>query len=254
MSKSLQGKTAIVTGGSRGIGAGIAIELASRGANVLITYQSASTQAEEVATKIRSYGSEALIVQAGGSDKTGPTRIVEAAVKQWTKIDIVINNAGAGDDCLLKDMTYDLWDKLINCNVRFATFLVKECMPHFGTAPRIVNISSVMARMGSAYGTAYTASKAALEGVTKVWAVELGQDYNATVNCVNPGPVGTDMWLRDTGADVLAEWDVKMKETPAAARIGTVDDIAQIVGFLSEEGSRWSTGSTVNANGGLCFV
>lgn len=254
MTQSLLGKAAIVTGGSRGIGAGIAVELAKRGANVLITYQSASAQAEEVAAKIRALGCEALIVQAGGNDKTGPPRIVEAAVKQWTKIDIVINNAGAGDDCLLKDMTYELWDKTLNCNVRFATFLVKECMPHFGPAPRIVNISSVMARMGGAYATAYTASKAALEGVTKVWAAELGQEFNATVNCVNPGPVGTDMWLRDTGADVLAEWDIKMKETPAAARIGTVDDIAQIVGFLSEEASRWSTGSTVNANGGICFV
>ncbi|TVY39737.1 3-oxoacyl-[acyl-carrier-protein] reductase [Lachnellula subtilissima] len=235
MVKNLQGLSAIVTGGSRGIGAGIALELASRGANVLITYQSASQQAEEVAAQIKGLGCEALIVQAAGNDKEAPSRIVKAAVEKWSHIDIIVNNAGAGDDCLLKDMTYELWDKVLNTNVRMATFLVMECMPYLGKAPRIVNISSVMARMGGAYATAYCASKAALEGVTKVWAAELGQSHNATVNCVNPGPVGTDMWLRDTGADVLAEWDIKMKETPAAPRIGTVDDVAQIVAFLASE-------------------
>lgn len=254
MAKNLQGLSAIVTGGSSGIGAGIAVELAVRGANVLITYQSAASQAEEVAAKIKALGSQVLIVQAAGEDKEAPAKIVRTVVENWSHIDIIINNAGAGDDCLLKDMTYELWDKIINTNVRMATFLVKESMPHLGKAPRIVNISSVIARMGGSWATAYCASKAALEGVTKVWAAELGQSHNATVNCVNPGPVGTDMWLRDTGAEVLAEWEIKMKETPAAPRIGTVDDIAQIVAFLASEESRWSTGSTVNANGGLCFV
>lgn len=254
MSKSLEGLAAIVTGGSRGIGTGIALELAKRGADVLITYQGAHEKAKDVAAQIEALGVQSIIVQASGSDQEAPTRIVEAAVAKWNKIDIIINNAGAGDDCMLKDMTYDLWDKTMNTNLRFATFLVKESMPHLGKAPRIVNISSILGRTGGEYATAYTASKAALEGVTKVWAIELGQSHNATVNCVNPGPVGTDMWYRDTGADVLALWDEKMKETPAAARIGTVDDIAQIVAFLSEERSRWSTGSTVNANGGLVFV
>ncbi|KAH6982401.1 putative gluconate 5-dehydrogenase [Ilyonectria destructans] len=254
MAKNFQGLTAIITGGSRGIGAGIALELASRGANVLITYQSASAQAEEVVAKIQALGCEALSIQAAGTDKDAPTRIVKAASEKWSHIDIIINNAGAGDDCLLKDLTYDLWDKILNTNLRMATFLVKESLPYLGKAPRIVNISSVIARLGGAWATPYCASKAALEGVTKVWAAELGHDYNATVNCVNPGPVGTDMWLRDTGPEVQAYFDVKMKETPAAPRIGTVDDVAQIVAFLCSEESRWSTGSTVNANGGLCFV
>jgi NAD(P)-dependent dehydrogenase (short-subunit alcohol dehydrogenase family) len=253
--KSLQGRNAIVTGGSRGIGAGIALELAKRGANLLLTYNASKAQAETHAAQLQEeFGIEAFAVQAGGSDRDGPKRIVDAAVKRWGHIDIIINNAGAGDDCLLKDMTHELWDKIMDCNLRFPVFLVKEATPYFGTAPRIVNVSSVMARMGGSYSTAYTGSKAALEGVTKVMAIELGQAYGATVNCVNPGPVATDMWLRDTDAAVLAEWDEKVKEIPAGARIATADDIAQIVAFLSEEASRWSTGSTVNANGGLCFV
>lgn len=254
MSKSLQGRNAIVTGGSRGIGAGIALELAKRGANVLVTYNREGAAADKVIAELQALGVEAIGVQAGGSDRTSPERIVKAAVEKWGKIHIVVNNAGAGDDCLLEDMSHDLWDKILDCNLRFPAFLVKEAMHHFGESPRIVNISSVIARMGGSYTTAYCASKAALEGITKVWAIELGQKYNATVNCVNPGPVATDMWLRDTDPEVLKEWDTKMKETPAAPRIATPDDIAQIVAFLSEEASRWSTGSTVNANGGMCPV
>jgi 3-oxoacyl-[acyl-carrier protein] reductase len=252
--KSLQGRVAIVTGGSRGIGSGIALELAKRGANVLITYNSASTQAAEVLERLRSLGVQAEGIQAGGNDRTAPKRIVDKAVENWGHIDIIVNNAGAGDDCLLENMNHELWDKILDCNLRFPTFLVKEAIPFFGTAPRIVNISSVIARMGGAWTTAYCATKAALEGVTKVWAQELGQKYGATVNCVSVGITATDMWLRDTDEAVRQEWDAKMKEIPAAARIAEVDDIAQIVAFLSEEASRWTTGSTVNANGGLCFI
>lgn len=253
--KSLQSRNAIVTGGSRGIGAGIALELARRGANVLLTYNASSSQAEAHAAQLKQdFGIDAFIIQGKGSDRDAPKHIVKAAVQRWGHIDILINNAGAGDDALIQDLTHDLWDRILDCNLRFPVFLVKEAMSHFGTAPRIVNISSALARQSGAYTAAYTASKAALEGITKTMAIELGQKYGATVNCVNPGPVVTDMWLRDTDPAVLAEWDVKMKETPAAPRIGTPDDIAQIVAFLSEEGSRWSTGSTVNANGGLCFV
>jgi NAD(P)-dependent dehydrogenase (short-subunit alcohol dehydrogenase family) len=253
--KSLQDRIAIVTGGSRGIGAGIAFELANRGANILLTYNTSSEQADEVASQLQQrFKVEAFSIQAKGNDRDAPKRIVEAAVQRWGHIDIIINNAGAGDDALLEDITHEQWDKILDCNLRFPVFLVKEAMSHLGTAPRIVNVSSVLARMGGAYTAAYTASKAALEGVTKVMAIELGHKYGATVNCVNPGPVATDMWLRDTDPAVLAEWDSKMKEIPAAPRIATPDDIAQIIAFLSEEGSRWSTGSTINANGGLCFV
>lgn len=177
-----------------------------------------------------------------------------AAVQKFGHIDVIVNNAGAGDDALLSDLTHDLFDKVMDANLRMPTFILKEALPHLGKAPRIVNVSSVAARAGTAYMTAYAASKAALEGATRVWASELGQKYNATVNCINPGPIATDMWLRDTDAEVLAVWDEKMKETPAAPRIATVDDVAQIVAFLCEEASRWSTGSVVNANGGLLFV
>lgn len=253
MAKSLQGKKAIVTGGSRGIGAGIALELARRGADVLITYASAEKKANEVAEQVKEMGVQCIVLEAQGTDKGAPKKIVNAVVKAWGHIDIIINNAAVGPDVFLEDLTYDVWEETLNCNVRFPTFLVKEAMPYFGTAPRIVNISSVAGRLGGRMYTPYTALKAALEGVTKVLAQELGQKYGATVNCVNPGPVATDMW-NTTNGDLQAAKSWRIKETPAAARVGTVDDIAQIVAFLSEETSRWTTGSTVNANGGWLFV
>jgi 3-oxoacyl-[acyl-carrier protein] reductase len=253
-SKSLLHKTAIVTGGSRGIGAGIALELARRGANILITYNSASQKAEEIASQIRALGSEAAIVQASGTDPESPARVVQAAVEKWTYIDIVVNNAGEGADCEFDKLNYNLWDLQMNCNVRFPVFLVQQAMAHFGQAPRIVNLSSVFARSGPVDCTAYAASKGALESATRALARELGHKFNATINCVNPGPVATDMWLRDTTPAQLAFWEPIIKETPAAPRVAEVDDVAQIVAFLCEEQSRWSTGSVVCANGGMMFV
>jgi 3-oxoacyl-[acyl-carrier protein] reductase len=150
----------------------------------------------EVLSKLTGLGVEAVNVQASGSDRDAPSRIVALCVKKWGKIDIMINNAGAGDDCLLQDMSHEMWDKFLDCNLRFPTFLIKESLPSLGTHPRIVNVSSVIARMGGSYSTAYCAFKAALEGVTKVWAREMGQKYNAAVNRVNPGPIATDMWLK----------------------------------------------------------
>lgn len=253
MPKSLQGRKAIVTGGSRGIGAGIALELAKRGADVLITYASAAKKAEDVATQVKAYGVDCIVVEARGTDRDAPRKIIKTLVDAWGRVDIIINNAAVGPDVYLEDLTHDVWDETLDCNLRFPTFLVKEAMPHFGNAPRIVNISSVAARMGGNMYTPYTASKAALEGVTKVWAIELGQRYGATVNCVNPGPVATDMW-NGTDAELQTAKSWRIQQTPAAARVATVDDIAQIVAFLTEEASRWTTGSTVNANGGWCFV
>ncbi|KAH8693057.1 dehydrogenase with different specificitie [Talaromyces proteolyticus] len=254
MSKSLAGRNAIVSGGSRGIGKGIALELAKRGANVLITYEKSAKAAEGVVEQIEKLGTKGMALQASCLDIKSPGKIVKALVEAWGKIHIIINNAGIGDDIFLEDLTESDFDRHIIINVRMPIFLVKAAMQFFGEAPRIVNVSSIMARVGSPQATAYTASKSALEGVTKVLAIELGHKYGATVNCVNPGPVETDMWLQ-TDKDVRDMWEAnKAAETPAAPRIGTVDDIAQIVAFLSEEQSRWTTGSTVCANGGMVCV
>ncbi|KAJ9633789.1 hypothetical protein H2201_008912 [Coniosporium apollinis] len=252
---TLRGKVAIVTGGSRGIGKGIALELAARGANVLITYASANVQAEEVAREIRALGVDCVAVAAAGSDRAAPKAIVEAAVENWGVIDIVVNNAAAGGEFGLLETTDVQFENQIAVNIRFPLFLIKEAVSRFGRAPRIVNISSIYARSGHAGCLVYSACKGAIESATRSLARELGQRYNATVNCVNPGPVNTDLWAKAIATPEAYEaWKVAIKDTPAAPRVAEVDDVAQIVAFLCEERSRWTTGSVVNANGGMLFV
>ncbi|KAE8131052.1 hypothetical protein BDV38DRAFT_33835 [Aspergillus pseudotamarii] len=253
--QSLQGKNAIVTGGSRGIGKGIAFELARRGANILLTYNSSREQAQEVVSQIRSVGVDAIAVEGKADDMSAPKTIVEAAVERWGCIDIVINNAGAREDYPVEEMTYEVFDRQIAVNLRFPVFLIKEATRHFGKTPRIVNLSSVYARDGQPGCLAYVASKGAMESLTRSLAKELGHKYNATINCVCPGPVNTELWASTIqDPEEKEQWDRVIQSTPAAPRVAEVDDIAQIVAFLSEEGSRWTTGSLINANGGLMFV
>ena len=147
---SLKAKVAIVTGGSRGIGAGIARELCKRGAKVLITYASSSTKADEVVASIKSTGGEALALQADCLSQDSPKSVVEAAVKLDGNggFDIIINNAGAGDEMWLKDVTYEHFDNVFHTNVRFPMFLMKESLPYIRKGGRVVNIGSVVARQG----------------------------------------------------------------------------------------------------------
>ena len=254
MPDSLHDKVAIVTGSSRGLGAGIALELARRGANLVITYNSCLVEALHVADQVTSLGREAVVVQAQGTDRDAPTAIVAAAVGRWGRIDIIVNNAGADADAALGALTHETSDKLLDTNARLPVFLVQAALPHLGRAPRVVSVSSIATRTPAAGMTAYAASKAALEAATRAWATEFGHVHGLTANCVNPGPVATDMWLRDTDPAVHDQWSERVRATPAAPRIASVDDVAQIVAFLCEERSRWITGSVVNANGGLVFV
>jgi 3-oxoacyl-[acyl-carrier protein] reductase len=146
---SLKGKVAIVTGGSRGIGAGIAKELSKRGAKVLITYASSSSKADEVVSSIKSQGGEAVAIQADCMSQDAPKLVVEAAIKFDGGFDIIVNNAGAGDEMWLKDVTYEHFDKIFYTNVRFPMFLMKESLPYIRKGGRVVNLGSVVARQGS---------------------------------------------------------------------------------------------------------
>ena len=145
---SLKGKVAIVTGGSRGIGAGIAKELSKRGSKVLITYASSSSKADEVVASIKSEGGEAVAIQADCMSPDAPKLVVEAAIKFDGGFDIVVNNAGAGDEMWLKDVTYEHFDKIFYTNVRFPMFLMKESLPYIRKGGRVVNLGSVVARQG----------------------------------------------------------------------------------------------------------
>lgn len=254
---SLKDKVAIVTGGARGIGAGIVRALASQGAWVAFNYVSPSSQshADDLVREITLHGGRAVSIRADMADLSSPSAIVQATLSGLgvPHIDILINNAGLGQNTPLEDITPAEYDLLMTVNVRAVIFMTQAVLPHIRRGGRIVNLSSVSARGGYRTQTVYAASKAAVEGLTRVWASELGHRYGVTVNAVNPGPVDTDMY-RAAGEVHLARMEEENKKVPAAPRCGTEQDVADIVAFLCEERSRWVTGDVICANGGMLYI
>ncbi|KAI4633427.1 hypothetical protein J4E80_000793 [Alternaria sp. BMP 0032] len=247
----LQGKVAIVTGASRGIGAGLALELARRGAKVTLVYTSPKSGklAEEVASKIESLGngSASRIVQADLRQLDAPEKIVSATREAFgDKIDILINNAGVLMNRSIIETTAEDYAAIFDVNVRAPLLLTKAVVPHLRAPGRIINMSSIGARLGFANLTLYTASKAAIEGVTRSLAQELGAAGH-TVNAVAPGPTESEM-LDDVPKDIV---EAQLKQTAVENRVGTVDDIARIVAWLCGDDAKWVSGQAISASGGF---
>ena len=269
MSSSLNNKIAIVTGASRGIGAQIAYELASRGAKVAITYSSEASakSADELKARISALdnnkptsstsfasagGEGVLAVQADLRRVDAPQELVTATLAAFggQTIDILVNNAGCELVKPLGDLTAEDFSYVYDLHVRAVVLLTQAVVPHLPErGGRIINISSVGARAGFKDLSLYCSSKAALEGLTRCFAAELGGKGGHTVNAVNPGPVQTAI-LEKIPPEIV---EMQKKTTPVDNRMGTTDDIAQIVGFLAEEGSRWVTGQTISASGGFAM-
>ncbi|KAL1603883.1 hypothetical protein SLS60_005475 [Paraconiothyrium brasiliense] len=241
-----------------GIGAGIALELARRGANVVVNYTSPKSQdaAESIVSTIKGCGSgaRAIAIQANIVTAAGQDKVVDAALELSGNkaINILVHNAGNGDDCFLPEITEAFYEMQTDLNVKAPIFLTQKVIPHMPRGGRIILVSSCSARMGVAQQTVYAATKASNESFSRVWATELGQSKGITVNCVNPGPVATDGYFNSTQG-FLDDLKPLIDSTPAEARVGEVRDIAPIVGFLASEESRWVTGSTISACGGLLF-
>ncbi|KAF2146914.1 uncharacterized protein K452DRAFT_294439 [Aplosporella prunicola CBS 121167] len=254
---SLQGKTAIVTGGARGIGKGIVKALAAEGAKVAFTYVSDSSRAlaSTLIAELAAQGGTAIAIQADMASPSAPETIVQETLSQLATahIDILINNAGVGGNASLEAVQPSDYDSIMSVNVRSVIFMTQAILPFLRSGGRIVNLSSISARGGYATQTVYAASKAAVEGLTRVWARELGHRYGVTVNAVNPGPVDTDMY-RAAGEVHLRRMDEENTKVPAAPRCGTEADVAGVVVFLVGESARWVTGDVVCANGGMVFV
>lgn len=248
---SLQDKVAIVTGASRGIGAQIVLELAARGARVAFTYTSESSKkdAVELVKEVREFNntSAAIAIQTDLRDVSAPSTIVQRTLAAFGKenIDILINNAGCELVKPLSSLTVDDFSHVYDLNVRGTLLMTKAVIPHLRPPGRIVNISSVGSRSGFADLSLYCSSKAAIEGLTRCWAAELGSEGH-TVNAVNPGPVQTKV-LEGIPTEIV---EMQKKMTPIENRIGSTDDIAQVVAFLAEENSRWITGQCISASGG----
>ncbi|KAF7591208.1 hypothetical protein BBP40_001867 [Aspergillus hancockii] len=243
---SLEGKLAIVTGGARGIGAGIVRALSKQGAKVAFNFVSLSSRAaaESLVETLKNDGQEAFCTQADLADPYPPFK---------PHIDILVNNAGLGDNKPLEEVTLESYTKLMDINVRAVVFMTLAVLPYISRGGRIINLSSISARGGYPTQSVYAASKAAVEGLTRAWATELGHKYGVTVNAVNPGPVDTDMY-QAAGPVHLARMEEQNKKAPAGQRCGTPDDITDTITFLTEERSRWVTGDVICANGGMVYT
>ncbi|KAG8813071.1 hypothetical protein FRC18_002692 [Serendipita sp. 400] len=244
MSSSLQGKIAIVTGSSRGIGSAIAISLAQKGANVVINYVSSNSKsrAEEVAKTVETLGSKSLVVQADLAKLDDLDKLVKQTVATFGKIDILVNNAGVGEFAPIGSITLESYQRIFDINVRSVIFLSQAAAAHMGQGGRIINISSIAARLGNPTSTVYAASKAALEGITRVMGIEL-RERGIGVNAVSPGPVITDAFTS------LAPEAQEMFKT--LYPVGEASDIADTVDFLAGPTSGWITGTTLSTNNGV---
>ena len=246
-SKRLAGKVALVTGGSRGIGAAIALRLASEGATVAVTYASNKTAADKVVSQIEEIGSKAIAVKANVSSDADTTALV-AEIKKLGKIDILVNNAAIFVGAPVDQASLEQFDQLFNTNVRGLVATTLAALPFINDGGRIINISSGAARASLGGFGFYSATKAALEALTRVWAQDLGK-RQITVNAIAPGTTQTDMMENGLPKEMHQHFIDKT----ALGRLGQPADIADAVAFLASKDSRWVTGKTIDADGGLTF-
>ncbi len=243
----LTDKVAVVTGSSKGIGAGIARVLAAQGAKVVINHRSSAEAAEEVLSAIKESGGEAIVVQADVAQTEDARRLVKTAIDTYGQIDILVNNAGTTRDKLLMQMKESEWDLVLQTNLssvyHCSKAVVRPMMKK--RKGRIINITSVVGLSGQAGQTNYAASKAGIIGFTKSLAREVGS-RNITVNAVAPGFIPTAL----TG--VLSEEQIEAikKNTPLGC-LGSLDDVAHAVLYLASDEASFVTGQVLSVDGGL---
>jgi 3-oxoacyl-[acyl-carrier protein] reductase len=243
----LDGRVALVTGGSRGIGAAISKTLAGAGAEVFVNFARGEEQARKVCEEIAAAGGKATPIGFDVADSAAVDGAVDRIVKEKGRLDVVVSNAGVAIDGLLLRLKDDDLDKMLAVNLKGAIALAKSAMRPMMKAKwgRIVFISSVVGEMGNAGQTGYAATKAALLGVTKSIAKEYAS-RNVTVNAITPGFIETDM----TAGLPAAVREQMVKATPLA-RIGTVDDVAAATLYLASAEAGYVTGQVLRVNGGL---
>lgn len=243
----LEGKVALVTGASRGIGREIAFELAREGASVAVNYAGSEAKALELVDEIKAMGREAFAIQADVSNSDSVNDMVKETVERFGKLDILVNNAGITKDNLLMRMKESEWDDVININLKGVFLCTKAVTRQMmkQRSGRIINISSVVGVSGNAGQANYVAAKSGVIGLTKTAAKELSS-RGITVNAIAPGFITTDMTDK-LNEEVTAEM---LKQIPLA-RFGEPKDIARAVVFLASEDSNYMTGQTLNINGGM---
>ena len=247
MSAELAERVAFVTGASRGIGQGIAIELARAGADVAFAYRSSSSGADETRKRIEELGRSAQAIACDVSSFEAAAAAIAEVLERFGRLDVVVNNAGITRDQLILRMKPEDFDAVIATNLRGVWNVCRAALRPMVRARsgRIINLSSVVAQMGNPGQSNYAASKGGIEALTRSLAQEVGS-RSITVNAVAPGFIETDM-TQELGEEVVAA----LRERIPLGRLGSIEDVARTVRFLASEDAAYITGQIIHVNGGL---
>ena len=244
MPQSLQGKVALVTGASRGIGAAIAKRLAADGANVAITYAKDSASASAVVKAIESNGGKAIAIQADSVEAKAINNAVSKAVETFGRLDVLVNNAGTAIPKMFEEGTLEEFDQMINLNFRGVLIATQAALKHLKSGGRIIMIGSCVGERNMTPGlTAYAATKGAVKMFTQGLSREVGS-RGITVNNVQPGPIDTDL------NPASGDWAAPQKANTALGRYGTVDEVAALVAFIAGPEAAYITGANLTVDGG----
>ena len=243
---SIQGKVALVTGATRGIGKAIALELASQGAIVVGTATS-DNGADTISAYLTEAGATGRGLKLNVADAESIETVIKSIQDEFGTVEILVNNAGITRDNIIMRMKDDEWNDVLNTNLTSIYRLVKACLRGMTKARwgRIISISSVVASMGNAGQANYAAAKSGMEGFTRALAREIGS-RNITVNCVAPGFIDTDMTK-----DLPEEHKANLQSQIPMNRLGQPEEIASVVGFLASQGAGYVTGESIQVNGGM---
>ena len=244
----LEGKNALVTGGSQGIGAAVSLELAREGANICLTYRKHEAEAKEYAAEIMAMGRKALAVQCDIASFVQAEKVVESALSELGRLDILVNNAGMNWDGVSWKMTEEQWDRVLEVNLKGYFNFTRHVAPILKEQKygRIINVTSINGLRGKFGQTNYSASKAGIIGYTKALAKELGA-FDVTVNAVAPGLIETAMLKESEARDKII--GMAMGES-ALKRVGQPEDLAYLVAFLASDKARHITGEVIKVDGG----
>lgn len=247
MSNKLSGKVALVTGASKGIGAAIARQLAAEGAAVVVNYATSRQGADTVVAAIVAAGGKAIAVAGDVSQAAEAQGLVDAAIKTYGKLDILVNNSGVYEFAPLEAITEEHYHKQFNVNVLGLLLVTQAAAKHLPEGGSIINIGSVVARITPPESAVYTATKGAVDAITGVLSRELGA-RKIRVNSLNPGMIETEG--THTAGFIDSDFAVSIAAQTPLGRIGQPDDIASIAVFLASDDARWLTGEQLLASGG----
>lgn len=244
----LKDKVALVTGGSKGIGAGIARQLAADGARVIVNYASDRDAAEKVVVDIKATKGEAVAVAADVTSQKEVEALINTSIALFGRLDIVVNNAGVYQFAKIEESTEALYRRQFDINVLGPLLVSAAAAPHLGHGSSIINISSFVTRVFIDESAIYSGAKGAIDAITGVLSLELGP-RGIRVNAVNPGLIETE-GSHSAGA-IGSDFQTWNEEQTPLGRIGQVEDVAPIVSFLASDEARWMTGEIILASGGM---